>query len=112
MTPENFCYWVQGYFEIGNIQSLDSAQVLVVKDHLALVFKKVTPQYPSLDKETASDVPKVYYCDNKRAQQNAEWNPLFFADGNAPLPTGTKTNLYFGGESSFFIDPNLVLRSC
>lgn len=95
MTPENFCYWVQGYFEIGNIQSLNSAQVQIVKDHLALVFKKVTPQYPPLDNGEISDVPKVYY-----------------SDGNAPLPTGTKTNLYFGGETSHFIDPNLVLRTC
>lgn len=45
MTPENFCYWLQGLFEVGGAESLSSAQTQIVKDHLALVFNKVTPKY-------------------------------------------------------------------
>lgn len=47
-TPENFCYWLQGYFEI--VQHTDHREGLPeealeeIKNHLALVFKKETPQ--------------------------------------------------------------------
>lgn len=49
MTPENFCYWLQGYLELDEQaveprpMQLSAAQVIVIKDHLALVFNKQTP---------------------------------------------------------------------
>lgn len=44
MTPEQFCYWLQGYFEMteGNA-NLSQNQIEMIKSHLALVFHKVTP---------------------------------------------------------------------
>jgi hypothetical protein len=47
MTPENFCYWLQGLLEIGQPIKLDEQQVQIIKDHLALVFKKETPDRTS-----------------------------------------------------------------
>lgn len=43
MTPENFCYWLQGYFEISHTKTLNAMQIQVVQDHLNLIFDKVTP---------------------------------------------------------------------
>lgn len=43
MSPENFVFWLQGFFEIGGGENLSPEQVQVIKDHLALVFNKVTP---------------------------------------------------------------------
>lgn len=43
MTPQDFCYWLKGYVELSETNSLTDNQVLVIKDHLDLVFKKVTP---------------------------------------------------------------------
>ena len=43
MTTENFTYWLQGYFEISESKILSSKQTQIIKDHLALVFDKVTP---------------------------------------------------------------------
>lgn len=43
MTPENFCYWLQGCLEISNPRSLNELETQIIKDHLALVFKKETP---------------------------------------------------------------------
>lgn len=47
-TPENFCYWLQGYFEIAQHQGpageLTKEAVQEIKNHLALVFKKETPK--------------------------------------------------------------------
>lgn len=41
MKTENFCYWLQGFFELNNagFQGLTEKQVGVIKNHLALVFK-------------------------------------------------------------------------
>lgn len=43
MNAENFCYWLQGAFELGNQVTLEHDQVQIIKDHLSLVFKKETP---------------------------------------------------------------------
>lgn len=42
MSPESFAYWLQGYVEI-NGQTPTDAQWLIIKDHLAKVFDKKTP---------------------------------------------------------------------
>ena len=56
MTPENFVYWLQGYFELndaagpgissimpGKLDFLKPDQLQVIKDHLKLVLEKKTP---------------------------------------------------------------------
>ena len=58
MTPENFVYWLQGYFEIndaagtsttsvtpGTLKFLSEKQLQVIKDHLKLVLEKKTPAW-------------------------------------------------------------------
>jgi hypothetical protein len=51
MTSRDFCYWLQGYFEIANAHALTDAlsvkQVEMIKRHLALVFKhEIDPSIP------------------------------------------------------------------
>lgn len=45
MNEREFCYWLQGFFELNGdgVNSLTMKQVDIVKNHLNLVFKKVTP---------------------------------------------------------------------
>lgn len=46
MSPEQFVYWLQGYMEVGyesHYAGLSPGQLQVIKDHLDLVFQKVTP---------------------------------------------------------------------
>lgn len=43
MTPDQFVYWLQGFFEISDATSLTEKQVTIIKDHLQLLFKKETP---------------------------------------------------------------------
>lgn len=50
MTSREFCYWLQGHFEInGNVpNALRVDQVDMIKRHLALVFKhEIDPSYPN-----------------------------------------------------------------
>lgn len=43
MTSRDFCYWLQGYFEVAeageDTVALDDVQIGVIKKHLSLVFK-------------------------------------------------------------------------
>jgi hypothetical protein len=47
MSPESFCYWLSGFFEISQhseiTQSLNAEQVEEIRNHLKLVMSKVTP---------------------------------------------------------------------
>jgi hypothetical protein len=43
MSPENFIYWLTGFFELTNETKLTEAQVKMIKEHLQLVTSKVTP---------------------------------------------------------------------
>lgn len=38
MKPQEFCYWLQGFFELSGATSLDASQTMIVKNHLNLVF--------------------------------------------------------------------------
>ena len=47
MTPRDFCYWMQGFFEINEVSQgngkiyLDAEQTECVKNHLNMVFHHV-----------------------------------------------------------------------
>ena len=41
MNMQDFCYWLQGFFEINDSNQLTPKQVDVIREHLNLVFKHV-----------------------------------------------------------------------
>lgn len=43
MTPEQFAYWLKGFYELNEPETINEKQTLIIKDHLDLVFGKVTP---------------------------------------------------------------------
>jgi hypothetical protein len=45
MTPNDFCFWLNGYLEMSGAESIDKTQTDILKDHLKLVFEKKTPYY-------------------------------------------------------------------
>ena len=84
MTPRDFCYWLQGFFEIGNPENLSAEQISEIKNHLQLVFKKETPvrqeSYPT-------PIPCIY-------------NPEF------PTKVWSGPNSMTNVNSAFLYDPN------
>lgn len=45
MKPENFCYWLQGFFEVAQPTSLTEEQIKMIQNHLNLVFEHaIDPQ--------------------------------------------------------------------
>ena len=46
MTPEQFIYWLQGFFEISNAETITKEQTEIIKNHLNLVFHhEIDPSY-------------------------------------------------------------------
>lgn len=43
MTPQDFCYWLHGFAELNGSQPTPE-QWQSIREHLALVFNKVTPK--------------------------------------------------------------------
>lgn len=39
MTSRDFAYWLQGFFEVSNAETITKEQTEVIKRHLNLVFK-------------------------------------------------------------------------
>lgn len=39
MTSRDFCYWLQGFFEIVNPKTVSEEELIKIKNHLAMVFK-------------------------------------------------------------------------
>ena len=39
MNTIDFCYWLQGYFEISGASEISAEQAQVIQNHLNLVFK-------------------------------------------------------------------------
>lgn len=48
MNAVNFCYWLQGFAEL-TPETPTAEQWKSIKEHLALVFTKVTPKAPGND---------------------------------------------------------------
>lgn len=40
MQARDFCFWLQGYFEIAGDKELSAEQAAVIKQHLVFVFKR------------------------------------------------------------------------
>lgn len=46
MNADNFCFWLQGFFEMNpEVQELNKDQTKMLREHLQLVFNKVTSEY-------------------------------------------------------------------
>ena len=39
-----FCYWLQGYFEVSGKAEITEGQAIMIKEHLQLVFTKSTKE--------------------------------------------------------------------
>lgn len=51
MTPEQFCYWLQGFLELAPYTELGPVTTQSIRDHLNTVFRKVTPEVQKTENE-------------------------------------------------------------
>ena len=70
MSPENFVYWLKGYFEVSqhsdSPKTLNEKQVEEIQNHLNLALSKVTPELSSpKDTQVITPHPTIFpqvYC--------------------------------------------------
>lgn len=59
MDSVDFCYWLQGLFELGDPKELNAKQVDLIKKHLNMVFvHEIDPSYG--DKEEQAKLNKIH----------------------------------------------------
>ncbi len=64
MTSRDFCYWLQGFFEINgsdsaNTKPLNFDQIAMIQRHLALVFKhEIDPSFPAEQQAELNEIHK------------------------------------------------------
>jgi len=77
MTPEQFAYWFQGFAEL-NSQPPTPEQWQSMREHVATVFKKVTPQVaqPAPMKPVPSELQKVFDEKIREHERKVEQAPL------------------------------------
>ncbi len=51
MKSRDFCYWLQGLFEVAQPQALNAEAVAIIKAHLGMVFiHEIDPSFPASQK--------------------------------------------------------------
>lgn len=89
MTPRDFCYWLQGYFELRKEEHLHEEQLITIKEHLQLVFVKETD---GLGLKPAPEINELF--------------PIMFD------PCGTRINDVTAGHEVDLITHTEIPRSC
>lgn len=54
-TPENFVYWLQGYFEITGQSAVTEEQSALISKNLASVFEQLAKDLPVISEANFSD---------------------------------------------------------
>ena len=88
MQPNEFCYWLQGFFERnGTYATLNDSQIAVVKEHLQLVTHRETlkettnvviPQSPTKRKGPFEDDMMLYCSDGGPDDPSKVPSPLSY----------------------------------
>jgi len=78
MTPKDFTHWLDGALNTGSPKSIGPKETQIIKDHLALVFNKVTPNRNGPSVTTGIDIQHT------GEMQYMESNP-FFPSNNTPF---------------------------
>lgn len=80
MDSTQFCYWLQGYVELGG-KPPTKEQWEVVKEHLGLVFNKVTTKTVSVPSQLGFGNPPGIYCsttpDHNKIFESTVWTGVF-----------------------------------
>lgn len=99
MTPENFTYWLQGFFELKEEgEGITLKQALIIQDHLALVFDKVTPDRTEEDilrPEDNDEISRIFkdWIENNKKTKPLEWP---YVDPISPTIPDTNHPDFFG----------------
>jgi len=107
MTTEQFTYWIHGFFEISESKQLTEKQTQIIKDHLALVFNKVTPDRTENSGAITHELPGTIECEKNWSEILSKSFKSFTphvdeSDINPPLCNSLDSNTPICQESPKF----------
>ena len=112
MTPVNFCYFLQGFFEISEVQneeiSLTPEQVKMIRAHLNLVF------FHAIDPETLKDKSEVQKLKYQKIHDGAESGDKITEKDFDELikKSAPAISKYRDEPKSFFYDDSRITYNC
>ena len=87
MNYEQFAIWLHGFLEISNVEEINKEQTQIIKDHLALLFEKKTPdRREKKENETVDRLKKLAEEWEKRQPKDKEY-PKYPPCVPVPIPT-------------------------
>lgn len=61
MQSRDFCYWLQGFFEVSDVTEINEKQTQQIKNHLNLVFKhEIDPSIDLGNKEKTQQLGEIH----------------------------------------------------
>ena len=113
MTPVNFAYWLQGFFEISDSNTLTPEQVKMIRAHLNLVF------FHAIDPETLKDKSELEKLKYQKIHDGAKSGDIVSPDEFKELikkskPTETRSSIILQDDEpkSFFYDDSRIMYNC
>lgn len=86
MNYEQFAIWLHGFLEISNVEEINKEQTQIIKDHLALLFDKKTPDRSKKKDDTVDRLKKLAEEWEKRQPKDKEY-PKYPPCAPVPIPT-------------------------
>ena len=84
MKATEFCYWLQGLFELGGPDSLTAHQTALIKAHLNMVFiHDIDPSYPAGQQQALNEAHSAP-VEAKIGELSGHAHPL----GHKPVHSG------------------------
>ena len=87
MNYEQFAIWLHGFLEISNAETINEQQTQIIKDHLALLFEKKTPdRSKKKEDDSFEQLKKLEKEWEKRRPKDTEY-PKYPPYAPMPMPT-------------------------
>ena len=108
MTPVNFAYWLQGFFEISDSNTLTPEQVRIIKAHINLVF------FHAIDPETLKDSSEIDKIKYQKIHDGANDGDKITEKESGELikKSAPAISKYQDEPKSFFYDDSRITYNC
>ncbi len=86
MNYEQFATWLHGFLEISNAEEINKEQTQIIKDHLALLFDKKTPDRSNKKEEDSTAYLKKLVEEMEKIRPKDTKYPKYPPYAPMPMP--------------------------
>lgn len=104
MNERDFAYWLKGFFELTKTKRLNARQIQMIKEHLDLVFTKITETSYEIKTEPYKITYPQVVMPSTPAFPTIDYGPIITCEENQMVDLTTSASFPSG---SFHIIPNI-----